>query len=136
MIFDNADNWLAEEQMTSTSEQTESLISLKPEELNPKIFQELSIFEPFGHENPIPLYSIKNAKIYHTKPMTDGKHVRFRILGAPESIQCLIWNRGKDFLELISKSVSLDLWGSLEESTFRSKTSLQFIVNYFQESEN
>lgn len=136
LIFDNADSWLAEEQRTSALERTESLISLEPGELNSKIFQELSIFEPFGHENPIPLYSIKNAKIYHTKPMTDGKHVRFRILGAPESIQCLIWNRGKNFLELISKSVSLDLWGSLEESTFRSKTSLQFVVNYFQESEN
>ncbi|MDI7203919.1 single-stranded-DNA-specific exonuclease RecJ [Leptospira santarosai] len=135
-IFEHADNWLKEEQKQATLEQTESLISLQPEELNPKIFQELSIFEPFGHENPVPLYSIKNAKVYHTKPMTDGKHVRFRILGAPESIQCLIWNRGKDFLELLGKVGSLDLWGFLEESTFRSKTSLQFVVNHFQKSED
>ncbi|XDD49168.1 single-stranded-DNA-specific exonuclease RecJ [Leptospira sp. WS92.C1] len=136
IVFETADSWLQEEQKQAVLDQTPSLVSLEPSELNAKIFQELSVFEPFGHENPVPLYSIKNAKIYHTKPMTDGKHVRFRILGAPESIQCLIWNKGKDFLDLVSKTGSLDLWGSLEESTFRSKTSLQFVVSYFQESEN
>ncbi|AOP34628.1 single-stranded-DNA-specific exonuclease RecJ [Leptospira tipperaryensis] len=136
VIFEHADSWLEEEQKQAILDSTSSLVSLEPTELGAKIFQELSVFEPFGHENPVPLYSIKGAKIYHTKPMTDGKHVRFRILGAPETIQCLIWNRGKDFLDLLSKTGSLDLWGSLEESTFRSKTSLQFVVNYFQEAEN
>ncbi|TGK31480.1 single-stranded-DNA-specific exonuclease RecJ [Leptospira gomenensis] len=132
IVFDSAETWLQEEQKRSAEDRTESLISLDPTELNAKLFQELSVFEPFGHENPIPLISIKNAKIYHTKPMTDGKHVRFRILGAPESIQCLLWNRGKEFMDTLSVTGSLDLWGSLEESTYRSKTSLQFVVGHFR----
>ena len=97
-----------------------------------KIFKELQIFQPFGQENPEPLLSIKNVKIIGFKPMSDGQHARFQILGASNKIKFLIWNRASELENFIAKSPSIDLFGFIEENFFNNATTIQFVVTNFQ----
>ncbi|PJZ70335.1 single-stranded-DNA-specific exonuclease RecJ [Leptospira perolatii] len=132
VILKESDNWLKEEQDIEAHSIEESLVSLNPSELKEKIYDELGIFEPFGQENPTPLLSIKGAKILSYRPLSDGKHAKFKILTASDSIHCVIWNSARELSHILKEKGELDLWGHLEESTYRSKTSLQFVVTFFK----
>ncbi|PKA16952.1 single-stranded-DNA-specific exonuclease RecJ [Leptospira haakeii] len=132
ILFQEAGSWLESENITGVHEETKSLVSLRPQELRENLYTELGLFEPFGMENPAPLLSIKGAKILSYRPLSEGKHARFKILASSESIQCIIWNKAEEFSQVLREKGELDLWGSLEENTFRGKTNLQFVVQSFE----
>jgi single-stranded-DNA-specific exonuclease len=111
---------------------TQSLVSLSPEELTAELYQEISLLEPFGHANPVPILSIKDAELVSFKILGDGNHARFCILKSSPKIKGLVWNRGKELFELLSKKSKIDLWGNLEENYFNGTTSLQFSVIHFE----
>lgn len=100
--------------------------------MSEKIFKELQIFQPFGQENPEPLLSIKNVKIMGFKPMSEGQHARFQVLGASSKIKFIIWNRASELENFITKSDSIDLFGYLEENVFNNTSTIQFVVTDFQ----
>ncbi|HNK58721.1 MAG TPA: single-stranded-DNA-specific exonuclease RecJ, partial [Leptospiraceae bacterium] len=83
-------------------------------------------------ENPEPLLSIKGAKIISFKPMSDGQHARFQVLGASPKIKFIIWNRASEFENFISKNSTVDLFGILEENFYNNSTTIQFVVSEFQ----
>ncbi len=124
-----ADEWLKEES-TPESPKT-SIISLFPEQMTEKIYNELLLFEPFGQGNPIPLLSIKEAGITGLRFLGDGSHLRFSIQKASAKIKGLVWNHAGEFNDLLSKKSKIDLWGNLEENFFNGITTLQFVVNKF-----
>ncbi|MGJ4789652.1 single-stranded-DNA-specific exonuclease RecJ [Leptospira koniambonensis] len=132
ILFQEAGSWLESEKVSGLQEETKSLVSLRPQELRENLYTELGLFEPFGMENPAPLLSIKGARILSYRPLSDGKHARFKILASSESIQAIIWNKAEEFSERLREKGELDLWGSLEENTFRGKTNLQFVVQSFE----
>lgn len=132
VLFQEADGWLKEEKASQVSEETKSVVSLRAQDLREEIYSQIGIFEPFGQENPSPLLSVQGAKILSYRPLSDGKHARFKILSAQDSIQCIIWNRAEEFSHALREKGSLDLWGQLEENTFRGKTTLQFVVEAFE----
>lgn len=125
-----ASGWL-QQSVTEVIPQ-KSIVSFSGSEMTEKIFKELQIFQPFGQENPEPLLSIKNVKIIGFKPMSDGQHARFQILGASNKIKFLIWNRASELENFIAKSPSIDLFGFIEENFFNNATTIQFVVTNFQ----
>ncbi|EQA36891.1 single-stranded-DNA-specific exonuclease RecJ [Leptospira inadai serovar Lyme str. 10] len=131
ILFKEAELWLKEEKNLSTQAVEESIVSLHPAELKDSIHKELGIFEPFGQGNPTPILSVKGARILSYRPLSEGKHARFKLLSASDSIHCIIWNRAGEFTEVLRDKESLDLWGYLEENTFRGKTTLQFVITAF-----
>ena len=122
--------WLQQKVTLSTPEK--SMVSLLATDLTDKIFKELQIFQPFGQENPEPLLSIRNAKIISFKPMSEGQHARFQVLGASSKIKFIIWNRAAELETSIARSGSLDLFGYMEENFFNNISSIQFVVTDFQ----
>ncbi len=48
-------------------------------ELNEKGIDEILRLEPFGLSNPQPIFVVKNARIADIVPLSQGKHVRFRV---------------------------------------------------------
>ncbi|EPG75701.1 single-stranded-DNA-specific exonuclease RecJ [Leptospira fainei serovar Hurstbridge str. BUT 6] len=131
ILFKEAELWLKEEKNLSVQDVEESIVSLYPAELKDSIHKELGIFEPFGQGNPTPIISVKEARILSYRPLSEGKHARFKLLSASDSIHCIIWNRASEFSEILRDKGSLDLWGYLEENTFRGKTTLQFVITAF-----
>ncbi|MCX8000310.1 MAG: DHHA1 domain-containing protein, partial [Leptospiraceae bacterium] len=108
-----------------------SVFQIFPENLTEELYTEISIFEPFGHANPTPLISIQGAEVLQLRPMGDGTHARFSLLGASPNIKCVIWKRANELNSLVSKKSKIDLWGTLEENYFNGTTSLQFQVVHF-----
>ncbi len=125
-----ADDWLKQESTSLVQEQ--SIVSFKPSDLTEKIFNQIQILQPFGQENPEPLFSITKVTIINFKPMSDGQHARFQILGASSKIKFIIWNRASELESFISKASSIDLFGHLEENFFNNSTTIQFVVTAFQ----
>ncbi|TGK09990.1 single-stranded-DNA-specific exonuclease RecJ [Leptospira fletcheri] len=131
ILFQEADGWLQEEKENSSLLEEESIVSIRPAELSSEIYDELGIFEPFGQGNPVPILSVRAAKVLSYRPLSEGKHAKFKILSAPDSVHFIIWNKANEFSEILRSKGVLDLWGYLEENTFRSKTTLQFVVTAF-----
>ncbi len=124
-----ADNWLLNVPEIDISKK--SIFSLSPEQLTERLYNELTIFEPFGQGNPLPLLSVKGAEINSLRFLGDGTHVRFSIPKASAKIKGIVWNDASSFNQILSMKSSLDLWGVLEENYFNGVTTIQFVVNKF-----
>ena len=122
--------WLQQSSTASIEEQ--SIVSLQPTEVTETLFKELQILQPFGQENPEPRLSIRNAKIISFKPMSDGQHARFQVLGASNKIKFIIWNRASEFESVIARAPSIDLLGFLEENYYNNSATIQFVVTAFR----
>jgi single-stranded-DNA-specific exonuclease len=108
--------------------------TVMPNEINDHLLKEWRDLEPFGQGNPDIKLGIKNAKAFHLTPLSGGKHIKFHCMGSG-SIKYMIWNKGEEFQKLISEVDTIDLVGSLETNTFRGKTTLQFMVEWFGKTE-
>ncbi len=84
-----------------------SVFQILPEQLQESLYEEISIFEPFGHANPYPLISVKGAEIFHFRLIGDGNHARFSILGASPNIKFLLWKKANELNSLISQKIKL-----------------------------
>jgi len=126
-----AEQWLSLYSSGSSLETIESVVSFNPEQLKASFLSDFSILEPFGMENRQPLISVRNAVVINFKPMGDGTHARFSLLGSSNEIKCVIWGRAKELEDFISKNQTIDFWGKLEENYFNGSTSIQLIIEYF-----
>jgi single-stranded-DNA-specific exonuclease len=126
-----AEQWLNLYSSETSLETIESVVSFNPDQLKGSYLSEFSILEPFGMENRQPLISVRNAVVINFKPMGDGTHARFSLLGSSNEVKCVIWGRAKELEAFLSKNQTIDLWGKLEENYFNGSTSVQFIIEYF-----
>lgn len=121
--------WLVEQSQKPRSIRSDLLC--RPEDLTDRFLIELEKLEPTGQANPPVLLSLKDVKPLYFQFMGDGKHARFRIMGAG-SLKFLIWNEAETLSRYLSSEPSLSLWGYLESNYFQGKSSLQFVVSYFE----
>ncbi|MCW7462230.1 single-stranded-DNA-specific exonuclease RecJ [Leptospira limi] len=133
-LYEKAKLWLDEDSASNKVHQIETDFTVLPEEMGDKLLKEWKDLEPFGQGNPDIKLGIKNAKAMHLTPLSGGKHVRFHIVGSG-SLKFMIWNKGEEFQNFMSKHGSFDLVGSLEENFYQGRKTLQFIVEWFGISE-
>lgn len=133
-LYEKAKLWLSEDKDRPKEHLIETDFTVLPEEMNEKLRKEWMDLEPFGQGNPDIKLGIQNAKAIHLTPLSGGKHVRFHIVGSG-SLKFMIWNKGEEFQNFMSKHGSFDLVGSLEENFYQGRSSLQFIVEWFGKSE-
>ncbi|MCW7472795.1 single-stranded-DNA-specific exonuclease RecJ [Leptospira levettii] len=134
-LYEKAKLWLDEDNLSKNIHQIETDFTVLPEEMGDKLLKEWKDLEPFGQGNPDIKLGIKNAKAMHLTPLSGGKHVRFHIVGSG-SLKFMIWNKGEEFQNFMSKHGSFDLVGSLEENFYQGRKTLQFIVEWFGISES
>lgn len=134
-LYEKAKLWLDEDNQSKNVHQIETDFTVLPEEMGDKLLKEWKDLEPFGQGNPDIKLGIKNAKAIHLTPLSGGKHVRFHIVGSG-SLKFMIWNKGEEFQNFMSKHGSFDLVGSLEENFYQGRKTLQFIVEWFGISES
>jgi len=134
-LYEKAKLWLDEDNQSKNIHQIETDFTVLPEEMGDKLLKEWKDLEPFGQGNPDIKLGIKNAKAIHLTPLSGGKHVRFHIVGSG-SLKFMIWNKGEEFQNFMSKHGSFDLVGSLEENFYQGRKTLQFIVEWFGISES
>ncbi|MCZ8237133.1 MAG: DHH family phosphoesterase [Leptospiraceae bacterium] len=105
-------------------------LKTRAQDLDKNLFNVLEYLEPTGHGNPPILLSIEKAKVLNFTFMGNGKHARFKLLGAG-NLKFIIWNEAERMSRIVSLQESIDLWGNLELSSFLGKTSLQFLVTHY-----
>jgi len=133
LLYAKAEEWMNGKQSSNSADYATDLTVL-PNEINEQLLKEWRDLEPFGQGNPDIKLGLKDVKAFHLTPLSGGKHIKFHCMGSG-SIKYMIWNKGDEFQKLISEVDTIDLVGSLETNTFRGKTTLQFMVEWFGKSE-
>lgn len=66
---------------------------LKADDINPKLIDKISILEPFGQDNPRPLFGIKDARLTNAKVIgKNSNHLKFVCNKDNVNFECVKWS--------------------------------------------
>ena len=105
-------------------------MTLSGSEVTLDFARDLEMLAPFGSKNRKPLFLLEQATITKRQVMgRDGTHIRFTAICRDGSqVECVLFNRAKDFLELLSADQPVDLTGSVDFQEWNGKQRVQFNV--------
>ena len=126
--------------------------TIRPEQLHPviKVEQEISLeditplfykiirrLEPFGPENPRPVFVTRDLINYrYTKRVgQEGKHLRLDLTDRTHAMEGIGFGLG-DWAPHIQNGKAVDVCYSLDENTFNTHTTLQMRVQDIKESQS
>lgn len=130
--FKNAFNEYAAEHLTEEALQPkldiefETHLSL----LTLDTLKELEQFEPFGQENPSPLFGKRRVKVADGTPrtMSDGKHLKMFVSDGGVSHCAIAWGAGDQLVTFNRPNVSLDVAFSPQINEWQGTQSVQLIL--------
>lgn len=94
---------------------------LNPANITPEIFESLDLLEPFGAENPPPVFGLFKMTVTAVKPLGGGKHLRVTLTRGASSVQAVWFNvTESDFPFEVGDTV--DAAVRTEKNEFRGKT--------------
>lgn len=86
--------------------------------------ESLSVLEPFGEGNKMPLFAFKNLKISSIRALTEGKHLKLTLQSNNNIINAIGFNMG-ELANDYRIGDKIDVVGVLEINTFNGVDSLQ-----------
>ncbi len=90
--------------------------------------EELKLLEPFGIDNPSPIFLIKNALVKTIRPLgKDGKHLKLILEKDNKCIDCIGFNFGS-YLNILKIGQKIDLVASIDINDFLGQRSVQLII--------
>ena len=89
-----------------------------------KSVQELSLLEPFGEANKMPLFLYKNLKIHSIRALSEGKHIKLTLQDNNFYIDAIGFNLGH-LTEEYQIGDKIDVVGTLEINSFNGMESVQ-----------
>ena len=100
----------------------DALINL--DEIDKNIVESLKELEPFGEENKMPLFAIKNLKIDSIRALSEGKHLKLTLKDNKNIINAIGFNLGYMSNEY-KIGDKIDVVGNLEINTFNGVDNIQ-----------
>lgn len=97
---------------------------------NEKTFKQLSILEPFGEQNPFPIFLARGLRIEDF--MTVGKenlHLKFYLRDENKNVYQALWWNAKNYVNKLSVGMKIDIAYIPKISIFNNKTSIDFIIS-------
>ena len=95
------------------------------EEISKQDIDSLSILEPVGEQNPMPIFALKNLKIDSIKTLTEGKHLKLSLKNEKNTyINAIGFNLGNLNNEFATGD-KVDVAGYLEINSFNGVDSIQ-----------
>lgn len=91
------------------------------EEINIENIKSLELLQPFGCENQIPLFLIKNCKLENINPISENKHIKLNFSLKEKTFNCVYFGVSTDDF-LYKNGDILDIIVTLELSTYNDKT--------------
>lgn len=106
-------------------------ISLK--DMNKETVKELSLLEPFGEKNKVPLFLYKNLKIDSIRALSEGKHLKLTLRDQSYIMNAIGFNLGHlaDHFLIGDK---VDVVGILEINTFNGNENVQMNIKDIRKS--
>lgn len=101
--------------------------------INKEVLKELSLLEPFGEGNKMPLFLYKNLKIHSIRALSEGKHLKLTLKDDNYMIDAIGFNMGELANEyLIGNKV--DIVGTLEINNFNNNDNIQINLKDIRKS--
>jgi len=109
---------------------------LSPSEKTLTFARQLQKLEPYGADNPKPLFSICKGRIASFSTMgQDNQHIRFTIQSNDGiSVSCVLFRRAGEFRDLFYKGSMIDVAGELNVNEYMGSCRLQFVVKDIRRS--
>ena len=103
-------------------------------EITENTAQEIALLEPYGSQNPEPIFVLRNAEIQELAPLSGGKHSRLIVRKGDREISAVCFG-----YHLISEGFSVgdrvDLVGNIGINEFKGKKTVQLIVRDIDHTE-
>lgn len=103
-------------------------MDLQPEDLNIELINTINKMAPFGVENPSPLFSLKNLKVFNAKTMgSENNHLKV-FLKSPDNqtFEAVWWQHDSVGFD---RSLEAKVAFSPEINTYMGKSRLQLVIN-------
>ena len=131
-INEYARTHLSEEALTPT---VEADLALLPSELDMNLASELRRYlEPYGTENPLPVFALFSAKVEEIVPVGGGKHTRLVLRDGDRYITAMYFSHETEKLDLYPGE-KVDLLFSLDINEWGGKRTVQLIVRDLRPAE-
>jgi single-stranded-DNA-specific exonuclease len=114
-------------------------LELTPDDIHVDLVEQISKLEPFGMDNPSPIFAIKNLKIKEKRLMGENKnHLRLTCNAGTSEFNCIRWKQGD--VPLVNGD-TLDIAFHPQINEYNGNTSVQLIIEdihseYLHEEEN
>lgn len=96
---------------------------LKIKDINLEEVSALSVLEPFGENNPRPVFLLRNCVLQEIIPLSENRHLKLKVSLEGKSIFILYFKMSREqFIYPVGSSV--DILANLELSTFRQNKSI------------
>ena len=89
--------------------------------INEELVSELKRMEPFGIENPKPVFLTKDCFIQESRQLRNGKHVSLLLKNSNLIIKAVLFNADDKKQELINTGNHIDILFNIEENNWNGK---------------
>ena len=95
----------------------------------------LKKLEPYGKDNERPVFAIENVQAGGIYRMgSEGQHLRFIATKQDRRLQCVLFSKAEEFLDLLLSDFPLDVAGELGIDEYNGRRNLQFTVRDIKRS--
>ena len=103
--------------------------SLKISEINVTLHEQIGLLEPFGAENPPPIFLVQGVSVYELKRMgREESHVRFQAVQGDARIDAVGFNLAKEFSSIAEKLDKVDLACEFQVNDWGGRSKLELKV--------
>ena len=96
-------------------------------EINLQTVKDLSLLEPFGEANKVPIFLIRNLKIQSIRTLSEGKHLKLKLGQDSYIIDAIGFGIG-EVSENYLIGDKVDIVGSLEVNSFNGMEQVQIVI--------
>ena len=106
---------------------------IKLKDINMDLVKSLSILEPFGEANKVPLFLVKNLKIDSIRALSEGRHLKLSLRDGNFVINAIGFEIGH-LAEEYRIGDKIDVVGTLEINSFNGYSSIQINIKDIRKS--
>ena len=95
--------------------------------INMDTAEQISLLEPFGTENPIPVFILRDAQILEINPISDGKHTRLTVKSDNSVFTAMFFSHSPSSIGLFVGERA-DIMFNLDINEWNGRRSIQLVV--------
>ena len=109
-------------------------LEITPVDVNMKVAEDINLFEPFGMENPTPVFFMSDVNIVKSYPIGGGKHIKFVLEKDGVIMNAIMFGAGYGEFNY-NAGESLDVMFNLNINEYNGYRSVQLILRETRYSE-
>ncbi len=108
---------------------------IKPSYITLETVDEINRLQPFGVENPSPIFAVRNIKIHKISTMSDGKHLRMTLLKENKFLDAVGFGMG-EYYNHLKEGDFIEVAFGIDINDYKGFKNVQLILKDIKPSEN